>query len=412
MVTIEEAQSIILDAVSRLPIEEAPLLTGLGRVIAQEVRSPFDVPLCDNSAMDGYALSFDSISGDSLKVAGFVPAGHALTGPVPPGMAVRIMTGAPVPAGCDTVVPIEEIEERDGEIRLTGRVQQGSHIRYRGEDVKTGDRVIAEGAVVRPQEIAMLASLGLSTLKVYREAAAAILATGDELLPLGQTPLPGQIVNSNSVALAAQVIEAGARPVMAGIARDDFEATKRAIQEGLQGADLLLTTGGVSVGDKDFVKEAIEDLGGRILFWKVNMKPGKPVAFAILEGKPVFALPGNPVAAMVGFEEFVRPAMLKMMGRERIFRPVIKACLSSPVKNKGDRPHLVRAMVALEEGEHRVSTVGNQSSANILSLIESNCLLTLPPAASLAAGDAAEVMLLDRDLYDQPCLLPRQSSTG
>ena len=396
MVSIEEAQSIILKVTAPLPCQDLPLLQGLGRVICGEVRSPWDIPLSDNSAMDGYAFSYASLQGDRLAVDGFVPAGVSRSEAVPAGAAVRIMTGAPVPPGCDTVVPIEEVEE-DGEgIRLGGQVQQGSHIRRQGEDVRSGTCVIPDRSLVRPQEIGMLASLGRTTITVYQQARVAVLATGDELIPLGGTPVPGKIINSNSISLAAQVLDAGAEPVFSGIAPDDFEATKKTILEALQAGDLLITTGGVSVGDKDFVREAIRELGGEILLWKVAMKPGKPVAFAVLNGKPVFALPGTPVAAMVGFEQFVRPALLKMMGQRRVFRPRVKAYLAAPLRNKGDRPNLVRAMVTLEEGAYRVTAVANQSSANLLSLIESNGLLRLPPETSLAAGDAAEVFLLDR----------------
>jgi molybdopterin molybdotransferase len=396
MVSIEEAQDILLNHAPPLGCRELPLLQGLGRVICGEVRSPWDMPLSDNSAMDGYAFSYRSLQGDRLVADGFIPAGVSRSDGVPAGAAVRIMTGAPVPPGCDTVVPIEEVEVGETAIRLTGRVQQGSHIRRRGEDVRAGECVVPDRSLIRPQEIGMLASLGMTTVAVYPRVRVGILATGDELLPLGGTPVPGKIVNSNSVSLAAQVLDAGAEPSFAGIAPDDFEATKKMIRAALQASDLLVTTGGVSVGDKDYVKEAIRELGGEILFWKVNMKPGKPVAFAVLDGKPVFALPGNPVAAMVGFEQFVRPALLQMMGQLRIFRPVVQAYASEPFRNKGERPHLVRVMVTLQDGAYHVSAVENQSSANLLSLIKSNGLLRLPPEASLAAGDAATVTLLDR----------------
>jgi molybdopterin molybdotransferase len=396
MVSIEEAQGIILQVTAPLPCQELPLLQGLGRIICGEVRSPRDIPLTDNSAMDGYAFSYASLQGDRLTAAGFVPAGVSHQEPVPAGSAVRIMTGAPVPRGCDTVVPLEEVEVGEAVIRLTGRVQQGSHVRRRGEDVREGACVIRDRSLIRPQEIGMLASLGLTSFPAYRRARVAILATGDELLPLGGIPVPGKIVNSNSISLEVMVLEAGGEPVFSGIAPDDFDATQRTIRAALQEADLLVTTGGVSVGDKDFVKEAIRELGGEILFWKVDMKPGKPVAFAVLDGKPVFALPGNPVAAIVGFEQFVRPALLKMMGHRRLFRPMVKAYLTAPLSNKGERPHLVRALVTLEEGVYRVAAIGNQGSANLLSMIESNSLLRLPPKASLEAGDPMAVTLLDR----------------
>ena len=408
MVSIEEAQHIILKATAPLPCQEFPLLQGLGRIICGEVRAPWDIPLSDNSAMDGYAFDYASRQGDRLPVAGFVPAGVARQDFVPAGAAVKIMTGAPVPPGCDTVIPIEEVEAGAADIRLTGAVRQGSHIRRRGEDVREGDCVVRDRSLIRPQEIGMLASLGMTSLRAYRRARVAVLATGDELLPLGGTPVPGRIINSNSVSLAAQVLDAGAEPVFSGIAPDDFEATREMIREALRAGDLLVTTGGVSVGDKDFVKQAIRELGGEILFWKVDMKPGKPVAFAVLDGKPVFALPGNPVAAMVGFEQFVRPALLKMMGHPRLFRPAVKAYATAPLRNRGERPHLVRALVTLEDGVYRVSAVPNQSSANLLSLIEGNSLLRLPPEASLAPGDLVDVTLLDR-VVEVGGLLPPDS---
>jgi molybdopterin molybdotransferase len=241
----------------------------------------------------------------------------------------------------------------------------------------------------------MLLSLGMATVKVYRKARVAILATGDELLGAGATPVPGKIVNSNSYSIAAQVLEAGGDPVLLGIAPDDRAATRAKILEGLN-ADIIITTGGVSAGDRDFVKESILDLGGEILFWKVNMKPGKPVAYAALEKKPVFALPGNPVAAMVAFELFVRPAMLRLMGQARNLRPVIRAVAAKPMRNSGERPHVLMCSVVLLRGNYVVSAAESQSSANMLSLTRSNGLVELAPGESLATGDEVAVSLLDR----------------
>lgn len=395
MIAIDEAQRLILKNTAVLATEEVPLLQGVGRVIARDAHAPWDIPMSDNSAMDGYAFSSLSPESGQWMVTDFIPAGAQRTVPVAPGEAVKIMTGAPLPPGCDTVAPIEEVERTAGGIRLTGALKPGSHIRRRGEDVRADDLVIAAGTLLRPQEVGMLVSLGETSVEVVRRVRVAILATGDELLDAGATPLPGRIINSNSYSLAAQVVEAGGEPLLIGIAADSGEATREKIREGVR-ADILITTGGVSVGDRDFVRESIQALGGRFLFWKVNMRPGKPVAFALLDGKPVFALPGNPVAAMVGFEMFVRPAMLRMMGHSRIFRPVVRAVLAEEAKNRGDRPHLVRVRVALKHGVYSASTTANQSSANLASLTQGNGLLNLGPNTSIAAGSTAEVVVLDR----------------
>ena len=395
MVSIEEAQRTILEHITPLETEKVSVFQGLNRVTPEDHIAPWDIPPADNSAMDGYAFSHADLTGNRLRVTGFLPAGEARTVPVPPGEAVKIMTGAPVPPGCDTVVPVEDVED-DGEcIRFTSTVKARAHIRERGEDIRQGDVVIPAGALLRPQEIGMLSAVGTTSLAVFRRALVAILSTGDELLEPGSTPAPGKIINSNSYSLAAQVLDAGGDPVLLGIAQDTLDATCEKIRAGLN-ADILVITGGVSVGDRDFVKVAIENLGGSITFWKVNMKPGKPLAFAMLEGKPVFALPGNPVAAMVSFELFVRPSLLKAMGHRRVFRPKVKALLQEPASNRGKRPHLVRGIVATQDDRYHVSTTGNQSSGRLSSLIQGNGLIRLAPEALHAPGDEVEVLLLDR----------------
>jgi molybdopterin molybdotransferase len=395
MISIEEAQRTILEQITPLETEKVSLFQGLNRVTPEDHIARWDIPAADNSAMDGFAFSHATLNDNRLKVTGFLPAGEVRTAPVLSGEAIRIMTGAPVPAGCDTVVPIEDVEE-DGEwICLTSAVKVGSHVRKHGEDIRLGNIVISAGSLLRPQEIGMLSAMGTTSLAVYRRARVAILATGDELLEPGSTPAPGKIINSNSYSLAAQVLDAGGDPVLLGIAPDTLDATCDKIRAGLN-ADILVITGGVSVGDRDFVKVAIEALGGSVTFWKVNMKPGKPLAFAILQGKPVFALPGNPVAAMVSFELFVRPSLFKAMGHRRVFRPNIKAILQEPVTNKGNRPHLVRGMVSVHNDCYHVSTTGNQSSGRLSSLIQGNGLIQLGPGVSHASGDEVEVLLLDR----------------
>ncbi|WP_224962110.1 molybdopterin molybdotransferase MoeA [Geomonas subterranea] len=401
MISIEEAQRIILENITPLETEKVTVFHALNRITPKDHIAPWDIPAADNSAMDGFAFLHAGVRDNRLRVCGFLPAGEVRCAPVPPGEAVRIMTGAPVPPGCDTVVPIEDVEEGGEWIVLRGKVKAGDHVRRRGEDISRGDVVIAAGSMLRPQEIGMLSAMGSTSLAVHRRARVAILATGDELLEPGATPEPGKLINSNSYSLAAQVLDAGGDPVLLGIARDTLEATCDKIRAGLN-ADFLVITGGVSVGDRDFVKAAIEELGGTVSFWKVNMKPGKPLAFATLQGKPVFALPGNPVAAMVSFELFVRPTLLKAMGHTRVFRPVVRAELQQATVNKGSRPHLVRGIVSQRYGGYLVSTTGNQSSGRLSSLILGNGLMKLAPESIHAAGETVDVILLDRSFEMSP----------
>src|SRR5512139_2020811 len=387
MITIGEARNIILEHISLLPTEEVPLLQGLGRISSEDVHAPWDIPATDNSAMDGYAFSLAALRENSLAEAGYIPAGTERTLPVAAGEAVRIMTGASIPPGCDTVVPLENVLRIGGSIRILGNVKPGAHIRKRGEDIRAGQRAIVANSLLRPQEIGMLASLGRTSVRVYRRPRVGVLATGDELLEPGSPPAPGKIVNSNRYGFAAQVAESGGEPFLLGLAGDNGGETREKILARMRG-DLLITTGGVSVGDRDCVKEAIVALGGEIRFWKVHMKPGKQVAFAVLDGTPVFALPGNPAAAMISFEVFVRPALLRMTGHTALSRPAVTATLAEPVANRGDRPHLVRALVQARKGGYVVSTTGNQGSARLSSLTAANGFMQLEPGAVLASGES------------------------
>lgn len=394
MISIEEAQNLILQHITILGDHAVPLIEGLGRVASEDILAPWDIPSVDNSAMDGYVFSHAALQGNRLRVTGFLPAGAERSVPVLEGEAVKIMTGAPIPPGCDTVVPIEDVEVDGEEILLTRDVKAGAHVRKRGDDVRSGERTVAAGTILRPQEIGMLVSLGKTTAPVYRQPNVAILATGDELTAAGGTPAPGKIINSNSYSIAAQVREAGGNPVLLGIAHDDIDATREKIQKGLD-SDFLITTGGVSVGDRDFVKEVIVSLGGEIKFWKVDMKPGKPFTFAWLNGKPVFALPGNPVSAMIGFELFVRPAILKMTGHSVLFRPVVKARTTEEFRNKGDRPHLVFVRISLNEGKYSVTSTGYQSSSRLSSMTGGNGFVQVAPGAVHASGEEVAVTLMN-----------------
>jgi len=347
--------------------------------------------------MDGYAFAYGNTgAGARLTVTGSVYAGDYRTTPVPAGESVKIMTGAPLPPGCNTVAPFEEVETEGNIIRLTRNTPRGNHVRKRGNDIGAHDLVIRAGTLLRPQEIGMLAAMGKTFVSVFKRTHCAILATGDELLQPGSIPVDGKIINSNSHSLAAQVMDAGGIPILHGIARDSREETIDKIREGLQ-ADFLIITGGASVGDRDHVKESIVALGGTLFFVKVNIKPGKPVAFAMLQGKPVFALPGNPVSTMVSFEQFVRPALLKSMGRSRIYRPVVTAVLQEKMENPGDRPNLIRGLVKRDDHGYTVSSTGKQSSNRLPSLVHGNGLVCLPPFTTLPSGLNVEVELYDTD---------------
>jgi molybdopterin molybdotransferase len=396
MISIEEAQQIILENVLPLAVERAPLLNCVNRVCAEDCLSPYDIPPAANSEMDGYAFSHASLTGNRLRVTGFVPAGTLRTVPVPPGEAVKIMTGATLPPGCDTVVPFEEVALEEDEIRLCGKAVAGACIRGQGDDVRLNELVIPAGTLLRPQEIGMLSAMGKTVVGVYRKTQVAILSTGDELLDPGSLPQAGKIIDSNSCSLAAQVLDAGGDPLMLGIAADRREATREKIRAGLQ-ADFLVIAGGVSVGDCDYVKESIESLGGELKFWKVNIKPGKPMAFALIDGKPVFALPGNPVAAMVCFEQFVRPALLKAMGHRSLLRAMVPASLQEPLTNGDTRPHLVRGVLSRENGLYLVASTGRQGSNRLSSLIQGNCLILLPPGSELGVEAPVLVQLLARE---------------
>ena len=396
MKSISEVQKLILNHTEALGLESIPLLTGTGRILGEDVFAPWDIPFADNSAMDGYTFSYEALQSNYLPVFGFLPAGVERTIPVKAGEAIKIMTGATIPPGCDTVIPMEEVESDGTGIRLSGKVKPGSHIRRKGENLKSGDLVFSLGSRLVPGEIGMLASLGRTTVNVHRVPNVAIIATGDELVDPETAPSAVKRINSNSYSIAAQVIESGANPVVLGIASDSKEVTKNKILAGLD-SEIIITSGGVSVGEKDYVKEVIEELGGELLLWKVNMKPGKPFAFAILNGKPVYALPGNPVAAMMTFELFVRPAILKMTGCERIFRPMVKATVTEALQNKGDRPHLMLSSIRQINGQYFVTAITDQNSSNLRIMSQANGFIELAPGESILSGSLAGVTIFNQE---------------
>ncbi|CAG0966514.1 molybdopterin molybdotransferase [Geobacteraceae bacterium] len=400
MPTFEEARRIILDRVAPLGVERVSILDALGRVIADDVTAPWDMPLCDNSAMDGFAVrAADCVSlPATLKVTGYIPAGGEVTGPVIRGCAIRIMTGAPVPPGCDAVVPIEETDDNGDSVTLKEPVKPRQHIRFRGEDVATGALIIPAGTLIRPPEISMLASFGKAIVPVYRKARVAILSTGDELIELGEPPVPGKIVNSNTLSLAAAVRECGAEPVSLGIARDDRDSHREKMIEGLK-ADAFITSAGVSAGDRDLVRDVLAELGVEQVFWRVDIKPGGPTAFAMFGEKPVFSLPGNPVSTMITFEEFARPAILKMMGHRRVLKPFVKAFLKEDAKKKPGKVNFLRVRIEVENGRYTASTSGDQNTGILRTMIRANGLAVLPRDATfVAAGTEVDVHLVGSDV--------------
>lgn len=400
MISIGEAQQKVLEEIPLLGRERIHILEALGRVLAQDVAAIRDVPAADNSAMDGYCCRHDDLAGASptnsvtLRLAGDSPAGRPFKGTVGPGEAVRIMTGGLIPAGADTVIMVEDTQRERDQIICFKDPGRAAHIRRRGEDVRAGEIVLSVGDIMRPPEVGMLATLGHAYVHVYQIPLVAILSTGDELVDLDEPFSDGKVVCSNSYSLAAQVAECGAIPLSLGIATDDESDQRSRISDGLR-ADVILTSGGVSVGKYDLVKDTLSELGMRVKFWKVAMKPGKPLVFGTIGNKPVFGLPGNPTSAMISFEQFVRPALLKMMGHKNLFRPLIEATLAEDAGVASDRLHLVRCKLFEKDGQMMAVTTGTQSSGALRSMVLADGLMILlPEEAPFTAGNRVKIQLL------------------
>ncbi len=413
MLSVEAAFERIISAFSPLEPEAQPILEALGQTLAEDVYSPLNIPPSDNSAMDGYALRHEDVRGASaekpvvLRVIGLVAAGQIPDRRVEPGTALRIMTGAPTPEGCDTVVPFEEtdeVERKDAggtmdEIGILVDQPLGMHVRPAGEDVKAGEKVLERGAVLRPSEIGVLASLGIERASVVRRPRVAILATGDELQNPGEAARPGRIYDSNSYSLAASVLRYGGIPQMLGIARDNLEDMHRKLNEGLT-ADLLLTSAGVSKGDYDIVKDVLAERG-EVNFWSVRMRPAKPLAWGMLRGEegrmvPHLGLPGNPVSAMVAFEEFGRPAILRMLGRTDLAKPMVRAELKGPIVNFDGRRVFARVRVTRRNGGYYATPTGPQGSNILTSMARANGLAICPEdLPRMEEGQTVDVKMLD-----------------
>jgi molybdopterin molybdotransferase len=406
--SVNDAQAESLRHFAPLGSEIMPVMQTLGRVLAAGVYADMNVPPFANSSMDGYAVRSVDLEGATngapamLRIIGEVPAGGVTNVLVEPGTTVRIMTGAPVPPGADAVVPFEDTDEKrpdsllaQGLVRVFKRVDAGAYIRLAGGDMQAGQLVVPQGTFVDAATIGVLATVGAAHVEVYRRPKVAILATGDELVEVHEQPGPGQIRNANGYSNAAQVIEAGGEPWQLPIARDTEQEVIDRIKLALDwGADLFLTSGGVSVGDYDVVKKVLTERG-QLEFWRVNMKPGKPVAFGQIEGVPLLGLPGNPVSAMVSFELFGLPALLKMGGRDGWRRPIINAQFMDTLHDRADRQHYVRVQVEQRDGQWVAYSTGDQGSGILSSMLHADGLMVVPPGMSLVEpGTTLPVMML------------------
>jgi molybdopterin molybdotransferase len=399
MLRVEEALERILAEIERLESENVALPEAAGRVLAESIAATEAVPPFANSAMDGYALRSDDVQAASsvqpsrLRLVGTVQAGRVAERPIGEGEAMRILTGAPVPPGANAVIQQELTQAGEGWVEVQQAVAPGNNVRHAGEDIRSGTEVLAAGAEIGPSEIGVLASLGITRVAVYRRPVVAILATGDELVELHEALRPGQIRNSNSYLVAAAVARAGGIPRPLGIARDRVEELRSKLQAA-QEADLIITSGGVSVGDYDLVKDIMREQGV-IDFWRVNLRPGKPLAFGRLGGTPLLGLPGNPVSAAVTFELFARPVLRKMQGFVTILRPVVQARLLDAINEVSNRRHYMRARVEIRDGAFVATSTGPQESHILTSMIGANALLIIPENhPPIAAGEEVQAMLL------------------
>jgi molybdopterin molybdotransferase len=397
MLTVEEAQAQVMAEVAVGPAEPVPLDDCHGRVLREDVLATRDMPPADNSAMDGYAGRAEELAEVPVRlpVTDDIAAGHPPARELGAGTAMRIMTGAFVPAGADTVIQVELTDGGTDVVTIHQALPRGASIRRRGEDMRAGDVVIRNGARIGAAEVAMLTAVQKTTVQVGRRPTVAILSTGDELVDVGEPLTPGKIVNTNGPLLAALVRETGAIPRLLGIVRDTKDATIAALEEAME-SDFVLTSGGVSVGAFDFVKEALDALGAETKFWRVSMKPGKPVVLSRLRDRVILGLPGNPVSSFVSFHLFAAPALRKAMGQEAgLYPPVVHARLEAPLKSLGDRRVYVRVHVSARDGQLQARPLTSQGSGSLTSMIGANGLAVVEAEVTrVEAGGMVPVLLI------------------
>ncbi len=403
-VTVEDAINNILNSITSIGEEEVSIFDAPGRVIYDNIISDINNPPLDNSAMDGYAIIADNTNGASkdspvkLNISGEIKAGDNHTGEtIVPNNAIRIMTGAPIPEGADAVIQFEDTSEDGNTVSIFREVKNNENIRLAGEDIKKGSPVLHKGRRLKSADIGLLASLNYSSIKVFKSPQVAIISTGNEIADVGDEIRPGQIRNSNSYTLYSEVKKYNALPRYLGIAKDTPEDTKEKLQFAFE-SDIVITTGGVSMGKYDFVKDVMSDLGIDIVFEWIKMKPGKPFTFGKKGNKLFFGLPGNPVSSMISFIQFVRPAILKMMGAQIIEKPIVNAVLKEDIKKKPDRKNYIRGYFTIENGDLFVTTTGPQGSGILRSMSDANCLIILPIGLDKAKfGDRVSIQLINHE---------------
>jgi len=392
MVSVEQAREIILSHITPLAAEKVSIEQALGRYLAEDIVSGVDIPSWNNSAMDGYALRVSDVprAGTRLDIAYELPAGEPPKGPFGKGSVVKIMTGAPVPPEADAVVKREDTEELDGSVIIHTVPGKDDHIRFAGEDIRKGDVILEKGMLLEAAQIGILASLRRVMVLCRQRPTVAIIATGNEVADLDDELASHKIPSSNSFTLVSLVRQIGAVPLYLGIARDTAEDLREKFSQASR-ADLMLTSGGVSMGDYDVVRHVMAERGNSMEFWKVRMKPGRPLAFGTINNIPAIGLPGNPVSTMVSFDQFARPAILKFMGASILTLPRVRARLEAEVRGSEGRPHYIRGILRQGEGELLVAPTGPQGSGILSSMARGNCYIVVPQGrGTYAQGEYIE----------------------
>ena len=380
--------------------EQISLLKALGRILAHEIYAPHNVPNHDNSAMDGFALNADDLAASgatTLKIIGAAFAGAPFNGKVATGECVRIMTGASIPQGLDTVIPQELVQADADSIQISNPPKRGANVRYAGEDLTQGQVVLPVGHLIRPADLGLIASLGQGEVTVYRQLRVSFFSTGNELTGIGQALKTGQIYDSNRYTIFGMLSSLGVELQDLGAIPDDPVLLEKTLSKAANNSDVVITSGGVSVGEADYMKELLQKLG-QVLFWKIAMKPGRPLAYGKIGNAHYFGLPGNPVAVMVTFYQFVRQAMLVMMGQPNPAQiPMLKAVCTSPIRKLKGRTEFQRGILFLNEaGEWQVKTTGNQSSGVLSSMSQANCFIVLDEdVGNVDAGTTVQVQLFE-----------------
>ncbi len=382
MISADEAIKIILDNTKLLPIEKIFINEALGRILAEDIFSPYNIPYADNSAMDGYALKAEDTKGANrdnpakLKIIGVIPAGKVFKGKMHSGEACKIMTGGIIPDGADCIARKEICREENGYVYVYEELKKGKDLRKSGEDIKEGECVLKKGTKITPAVIGVLASVGKSNIYVYKRPRVSIIISGDEIADIDEPVIKGKVKNSNTYSLMALLKESKGIPINCGIIKDDKENLKKTIIENLN-SDIILSTGGVSVGDYDYTKDVIKEIGFNIHFWRLKIKPGKPLLFATLNDKLYFGIPGNPVSTMVVFYNFIMPAILKMQGFKNIFLPEREAILAEDIKKKDSRREYIRGILYEKNGKLYVKSTGPQGSGILKSMVLGNCFIVV-----------------------------------